>query len=455
MSVYVVCDGTTYSNVKSVSFVPEDDLTLNTLPICQFSVDIVTSTAADSFRGKYIHLHESRVGNPVLLAGKYTVTEAEQIAPGVVRIVAKSFLEYLDKRILAPILYTTKQRITAGQFLVRTFSGPAENEYEGTILWDSSAPQLRIVNADSIFVYGFFPRQTARERLQMFCQAQNHYVVQWGPDSEYGLFLRQRTANSFVGSDYILPEDIYRQPIVKRASDIGTLNVYGHYNFTTTYHDQTDGWNKYIVSEGWADPDTGLTQDEAAYYYKSDLYTFTSGDGARGVEEIKNNLFMGTNPTLSALRLVLFAHYEVELETLCTYDLHYNTETTRVWYPGNFVNFCIDDSGTRYCGIIKSAEYTFGKMTKVKLKIVTDMVSADTSTLVVEYIGSGGYGTIMRRVYNLPPNTRLCMYHPQILTCWISDHVVSFERTDDTASSFATPAVGQTYTYQVYYNAIT
>lgn len=447
MSVYIVCNGTTYSDIKSVSFAPEDDLTLNTLPICQFSVDVVTSAAADSFKGKYIHLYESRIGNPILLAGKYTVTEAEQVTPGVVRIIAKSFLDYLDSRTLSAKIYSG---VSSTNFLIDIFSGPAEDETSGTIEWDTDDPQITGAGGT---LYGFFPKQTARERLQMFCQAHRYYVAQWGPDSASGLKLVLRTASTFTNGDYILPEDVYMRPTVKRVSDVGILRIYGTSSYSTSYARQEDGYEKYVITEGWTDPSTGLTQGEQAIYYKRNMYEFTSSDGTDGVSEIKNNLYMNTSQAqnIPFIKLAHFARYEVELETLCTYDMHSGVGVNRVWHPDSFVNFCIDDSGQRYCGVVRSAEYTFGKMTKAKLKIVTDMVPADTGTLILDF-NCSGYGTIMQRTYHLPPNQSLYMYLPQKITCWIADNVVNFKRHSNSVSSFYAPSAGNTTTYQVTYD---
>ena len=432
MSVFITCNGYTYDNLKNLTFAPEYDPTLETLPICEFGAEIVTTDAAQTFKGADANLYENRCGTDELLAGCYTVKEAEQIAPGVVRILAKSYLDYLDGRVLPAKLYTST--VTIDDFFKDLFIGEVVEECEAMWVWDDDAPPIRYNGSTYIHSGHFFPRQTARERLRTYCQATGNRVIQWGGNTVYGLYVTRDTRNTLTNTNVLLPTETYKQPVVKRASDIGIVRVTGYKNFTETYQSQEDGWLKYTIQEGWADPNTGLTQDEDALYYKPSTYEYALNDGSKGIVEIKDNLSMKpvTESTRTAVVMAYFTHYEVELEALCTAKQNYsNTNYSRYFWPGELLAFSIDDSGQVYCGMIKAAEYAFGILARVKLTIMTDMLPISTATVELnyKYTKDGGDVVFLRKVYHLPPLAYMRYPIPEYMHTFDGDEPVTLRST--------------------------
>lgn len=464
MSVFITCNGNTYSDLKELTFAPEFDPTLESMPICQFGAEIVTTDAADTFKGKDAYLYENRFGTDKLLAGCYTVTEAEQIAPGVVRILVESLLKYLDSRVLPAKLYSWTD---VDVFFQDIYAGETEEETETVRMWDEDEPPIRYVGpSGGIRIKGFFPRQTARERLRTYCQAEGYYVIQWGANTQYGLAVNNYQGRSLENNITLLPEETYKQPVVKRISDIGIVRIIGYNSHTTTYHSQEDGWEKYTIREGWSDPNTGLTQDEEAMYYRPYTQEYTINDGSDGIAEIKNNLSIMNSSSvlpyylLPAVRMAFFTHYEVELDALCMLDASFTTKTAKMWYPGELIAFSIDDGGTYYCGMIKSADYTFRKMTRARLKIMTDMTPTATATVIIKYesskSGLGPYTVFAQKKYVLPANAKLWYTIPEYIHAYDGDKPILLKYEGsvhiDYASAGAASTVTErtfTYTYTI------
>lgn len=456
MSVFITCRGNTYSNLKDVKFAPECDPTLETLPICQFSADIVTTNAADTFKGREADLYENRFGTDKLLAGCYTVTEAEQIAPGVVRILAKSLLQYLDGRVLPAKLYTSY--INVEDFFEELYSGQTEEETEAVWVWDEDDPPIRLVSG-TLYIQCFFPRQTARERLRTFCQAYGRYVIQWGANSASGLAVdiyQESSFDEYYHKYTLLPEETYKNPIVKRVSDVGTVRITGYNSHTYTYGDQSNGWEKYVIQEGWADPNTGLTLDEVAVYYRSQTWEYTINDGSGGIVEIKDNLSITGPSVMQAVRLAYFSHYEVELDALCVLDAENdNRRTGKLWEPIQGIAFSVDDSGQLYYGVVKSVEYTFGKLTRARLKIMTDMTPKSTATVVVNYgyYKNGVFTVFNQKSYAVPASYRLSVSAPKYATAFDGDELIHLTRSGN--YGFQSPlsgAAGSVSTFNIAYN---
>lgn len=387
MSVYITSGGATYDDIKSLSFVPEIDPTMSTLPICEYSVEIVTSVSASAWKNRTVSLYETGINSDILLAGSYTVFDAEQLSPKVVRITAASYLRYLEKRTLPAQLYSN---MPLNDFLIDICEGDTIDSTADVIIWDDDEPPIRIVNIYGAVVSGLFPVQTARERLQMLCQANNYWVLQWGEYSEYGIAIINTSITSFNGGTLINPENTYYQPKTKKLSDTGTVKIAGHYDASYTYHEQTDTWKKYVIQQGWTDPDTGLSADEIAVYYR-EIWTSYSAPQSEsenpGVVEI-NNLCIANYSSSSTLLTMHFAHYQTELDVLCWPYSRNGTLYDRRYFPGDMIQYYADND-TVYSGVITSAEFVFGTMTREKLKILTDAKSINGVIITVNYVYGG------------------------------------------------------------------
>lgn len=387
MSVYFNIGGTRYDDIKSLSFIPEIDPTMSALPICEFTAEIVTSVSASALKNESVSLYETGINSDILFAGSYTIYNVEQLSPKVVRITAASFLRYLEERTLPAKLYRS---MSLNDFMIDICEGDTVESTTSIIIWDDDAPPIRIVNIQGMTVSGLFPVQTARERLQMLCQANNYWVLQWGEYSEYGIAVQSVSITSFQGGTLINPENTYYQPKTKKASDTGTVKIASHSNASYTYHPQTDTWKKYVVQQAWADPSTGLSEDEISVYYQETWSSYSDTDteyANPGIVEI-NNLYMASSSANSTLLTMLFAHYQTELDALCwpysrngtLYDIRY--------FPGDMIQYYADND-TVYSGVITSAEFVFGTMTREKLKILTDAKAINGVIITVNYVYGG------------------------------------------------------------------
>ena len=464
MSVYIECGGTTYSNIKSVSFVPEYDPTLATLPVCEFEVNVVTSTAPEDFAGKKIDLHEDlgyTNATNTLLAGWYEVAETEYSEPGVVRIRAQSLLAWLDKRTLAGEYFNGLDFET---FVKRLFTDtPIMNNQPvwnagsfdpDTGEWEDEDPPVTFRSAHNADrVYGWCPEQTARERLQMVCQSQMMRVVQYGVHTAAGLYITNSPDGTNIndpGTHLIELHNTFFKPVVKRTSEITGCSIIKYSNFRTTER-TGEYWDSVVTQEGWEDSQTGISQPEERLYFLKTARNYSSGaDDTGSTVEIKDNMLMYWETKYEGIPATYFRRYEVEADVL---QIKYSGGGEYVW-PGDRVWFYIDEQ-TICKGVIKSAAFTFGKLARAKLVISTDLVPVATGTLeaVYQYYGGGSFHAFMRKTYRLPPYVTVNIPVPRHLSCWEGAKVRHFEASGSSGWSIDTgPAAGQTKTTDIYYN---
>lgn len=422
MSAYITVNGSMYSDLLSLSFAPEYDPTLATLPICEFEAKIITDDPAKDFDGQSADLYEIRFITPKLMAGAYTISEAEQINENVVRIRAQSLLALLDKRVLAAGMFSF---IQTDVFIKRLFTDPTVNDYDYIPVWDDDAPFIKVLNAYySYSVYGVCQKHTARERLRLYCQAFGNYIQQWGNNSEYGLAIAHKNISALTVTKVILPENTFYMQPARRDSSIGTLTINRYANFTSNYHKESDGWEKYVIQEGWTDPNTGLTFEEQAYYYQkssTSKYVYNGADqNCFDAVEIADNLLTYYDYLFHDIQKTThFSHYIVELDVLCDGYKNGDTYYERNYFPGDDVAFFAKD-GTMYYGIVKSADYTFGTLARAKLTILTDMKPVSPAYVDVNYrYNNGGYHIFGSCRYNIPPGEEVYITPPQYTIAYI------------------------------------
>lgn len=442
MSVYVIIDDAKYSDIKSVSFIPETDPTLGTLPICEFTAEIKTSTPAETFKKKISYLYENRIANDNLLAGYYIVYESKQVSSKVVRIVAKSVLQYLEGRTMPAKVY---ENCTGVEFLDDLFRGAAEEEDEpADWLFGVGVIPADYVGWSGYYVGGPFPAQTARERLQMYCQQVGLCVGQWGENSRYGLWLENYRLTPYYPAELILPENVYYKPKYSMISKVGKVIVDDHPVYTWEYHEQENGWSRYTIMEGWADPDSGLELDGEYIYYTTEQATYTydgPDDDCNEIVMISDNLFMRDSAYNPQLKSAYFLHYEVEMDVLC--ERKRGDKGTlpsgavdEYFYPSQKVYFRLGTEKGDSCreGIVKSVEYIFGTMTRVKLRILTDMqeVSTYVINVVHQYYGlDNNLHEIARTKYYIPYGTWLSITVPLEETAFDGDRIVRLRRRNN------------------------
>lgn len=411
MAVYIVCGGTTYSDIKSLRFAPEYDPTLATLPICEFEAEIVTDDAPDDFMASaWAHLREDlgyeNAAN-TLLAGYYEVREAEQVGRGVVRIRARSLLDYLDRRTLPAELF---QNVSYTTFVRRLFLDPPVNDGEPQWFDEDNVPiTLGSGVGYNEAVAGFCPRQTARERLQWFLQSDMLRCVQFGKLSENGLYITHspdKSSSTFVNQQptrFIPQEYTYKKPRLTqqgRATGCGIV-TYSSFTYTET---KGEDWTSSVIRQDW-DLETEQWVDVPVYYRKHP-YSFddgTSGAGG-GVQITGNTLMYYSRGIYESLAGTYFRRYEAEVDILQIKKD--GIDDTYIW-PGDRVWFCADME-TIYTGVVKSVDFTFGNLARAKLKIVTDAEAITPAYVEMDYILAIGswsnQSVVAKRIMAFPPS---------------------------------------------------
>ena len=394
MSVYIVCNGTTYSDIKSLSFAPEYDPTLATLPICEFEVEIVTDDAPEDVKFKWMDLHEDmgyENATNDLLAGWYYSVEVEQIGRGVLRVRAQSLLGILDSRVLAAELFTSALIET---FVERLFTDSPLND--GTMIFDEDDPPVTVdsqIEPYVRYVSGFCPQQTARERLQWLLQANMLRVVQYGQLSEDGLYITSSVDRNDAGfsgrheTKYISPENTYKKPKLKAVGSTHNFTAVRYGNFTYTETKGRD-WGSSVIRQDW-DMETQQWVDVLVYYR---MYPLPVNDGTGDLGDpvtVSGNTLMSSGDTyvFQAMAQTYFRGYEVEADILqIKAD---GTNDSYIW-PGDRVWF-YTDMDTVCIGVVKSIDFTFGALAKSKLVIATDAVPVAVAYVDMHYRYQGTF----------------------------------------------------------------
>lgn len=162
---FVVID---YTDVKNLSFAPQTDLTGDSLPINEFSVDVITT---DEFHtGEVVELYDDMDQ----LWAHWFVYKAIRLSPEAVRVTARSWLDELDHR-----------KMDAEVFTATSAADAIDDCFGGTASYYQISVALQFAT-----LTGFVPEQTARERLQWILLAIGAYV-----------------RDVYVSKAYILPVD--------------------------------------------------------------------------------------------------------------------------------------------------------------------------------------------------------------------------------------------------------
>ena len=164
-------NSTAYHDLKSLSFNPETDITLSSIPVCEFTVEIKTTDNIGV--GLPISLYDDKG----VLYARYRIQKAERIADNIVRVQAQSYLALMDSWVLKACRIDGDRSIS--QWMTRfmftdNYVKSGKQKYINITYLDG---------IDEIKLDGFFPEQTMRERLQQICLAYGITVRQWFCDN--------------------------------------------------------------------------------------------------------------------------------------------------------------------------------------------------------------------------------------------------------------------------------
>ncbi len=334
----ITVNGTTYTEIKSLSFSPETDVTGDSVAINQFVAEIKTED--DIEIGQYAYLYDD-LNN---LWAKYWVIYAEHTNDYVVKLHAQSILKLLERNMLDPVMYSSEP---IANILNLIFEGRGANVYA----LDSSFASLTVT--------GFCPQQSAKTRLQWLCFSINAYIK-----SFFGDQIEIIPVNS-QSSTLIPMNKTYWKPKITYNDYVTKVNVKG-YTFTVGTPTSTDKWvtdgtNHYIVTE------RNFSISNPNVPESAPVHEITV-DGIMLVNEAN------VSSILSYLSTYYFKRMEVDISVIN------NAE----YLPGERVIFCIDEN-TMGEGYINSCSFQFGLQAKAKMH-VTPVDIKDCAALVIMYM---------------------------------------------------------------------
>lgn len=368
--MYIRIDQTDYAKHRNLSFAPQTDFTGNTVPINEFSIEIITTDTIAY--GQYAYLYDD-LNN---LWAKYWIVYAERTGADAVLVRARSDISLLDGVTLPAVMYS-------GAAIVDVL--------DDTMVRQSSASGIVAAidytldsSFDSVTITGFCPEQTARERLQWVCFVIGAYVKSFFNDEIEIL--------PIDGTTTLVPVDrTFFKPTVNYSDYVTGIKVIG-YTFTqgtpgVTDEYVTDGTDYYIVTK----QEYTLANSAAPSGAVDNIVTIV------GVYLVNSGNVSGILTHLSGL---YFKRTEIQADVID------NAE----YIPGDKLTVYADVD-TMFTGYARLCEFAFGKQAKAKITL-TAGESMDGAKLTVTYM----YGdmNIGRAEYFLPVGYAYSITNPYV-----------------------------------------
>lgn len=365
----IVIKSKDYDELKNPSFAPEVDLYALSIPVNQFSVDIVTT---DSFSvHNAVELYDDMDG----LWASFRIKSADQIQPGIVRLVADTWIADLEHATMDAEMYEAEP---AGDLIDACIEAGFPNA-TGMYEIDSSF--------SSATVTGYCPEQTARERLTWVLFAIGGMVKQ-----------------SFADKVQIVPID-----------DTATLIPYDKtfYRPSISNGEWVTAVKVTAFSFTEASSQAEWEADDSSYRFpllwvcEEQDFSLTNSDVPDGVPENVveiGELYLINSGNVNAILNRLAAYYfnrtEVQLDCI----------NNRQFLPGDKVTASMDEQSL-ITGYITQASFQFGLQARSTLKLigVEDITGA---MLTINYVYSGG--RIGQAKYFLPVGYSFSIENPYI-----------------------------------------
>lgn len=358
--MYIYYDDNTYNRIYNLSFSPEADLTLSSIPVNQFQVDIETTDSFDI--GVQIKLYDDRDN----LWAQYVISQTKRLSDSIVRITAQSEIALLDRwevpaemyisMLMSDVIYHITHDLPAAGAM--TFGVDIE-------LGDYYRDPHRVEPT----VTGFCPQQTARERLQWLCLTVGAIIQQWEgglkiipcPDVDLSAIDAKGTLIP-IGDTYWKPDVTMKEKVQKL-----TISAYENYdNVEDPDRDQESAVDGQGVT--WYYEKVELYYDNPDY--QSEYGREVTIDGVTLIHAVYSPT------TLSRLARAYFRRLEIQFEAI----------NNGQYWPGDKVRVYTDDS-TVYEGYVKSCSFSFGLQSKAQM-VVSVSGEVDMARLNVNYLYS-------------------------------------------------------------------
>jgi len=376
-----------YHTLENLSFAPQADLTGNSLPVNEYTLDIITTDGIPD-QVDTIELYDD-LGQ---LWAAWPLRHVQRIAANCWRIRAASWVEDLDTITLPAKMYTTE---TAADVALECFGGD---------------PSYFTVDAalQAVPISGFCPEQSARERLTWLVFVIGAYVCDtWRDDL---------LITAVDSTTTLIPfERTYWRPTVDTAEWVTAIRVTAYTFRQGTEEEWQEDENSYMFPVPWIatprlfelrNPDAPGADSSAGTVI--DLSDPDAPAPATGNVIELDALYLINPANVSTLltRLAGYWFNPVEAQVACINNRQYR--------PGDLVT-AYTDRDRLVMGYVTQATFAFGKQAKSALKLV-GAVSVTGAKLTITYTYQGG--VIGREVYYLPVGHTYSIQNPYIDHTW-------------------------------------
>ena len=345
---------TKYIQIKNLSFAPEVSVTLDSVPINEFSVDILTEDTIETGQWAFLYDDLDR------LYAKYYITFAEHLEAHSVHLIAKSRVYALDNDTMSATFYDTTAADVALEIfhIYRKSSGvtPAVIITEDYTL--ASSLQSKTVR-------GFCPEQTKRERLVWLCCILGAYVQDFFAEG-----IQIKPLDTTVSR--IPMERTYWRPSVDYKESISDIFV-KYYDFVQRSPQQGE---KYVTDN------QGVTYvyTEHEFTLQNPDWTDENNENTLSIDDI-TIISSSTQASLIASNLagVYFNRRTVDAEII----------NNRSYKPSDKLEICvnIDSAEDRATGYAERMEFAFGMQNKSKISLVGCLMSK-ANKLILRYMSA-------------------------------------------------------------------
>lgn len=342
-------DIVTYTTVRNISFAPAVDLTCDSLPIDELTVDVETTDTITS--GQRVELYDALDG----LWARFWLYKVEKIGSGLLRLYARSDVALLDDVTLEATMYSAASAadVFADTLIMSAGHGTG---IVGQLDYDLD-PAIA-----SMTVTGYCPEQTARERLQWLCMALGAVVK--------GSFVERLTIEPLDATATIVPlEDTYARPGVTLSEIVTEVRVTSYTltpgTPTTTEQYVTDGnGDTYIVtSQKLQLVNPAATPEDPDNVVEIDgMYLINSTNASAILSRLADRHFKRTQISLDCVN-------------------------NRAYKPGDRVTV-YTDRHTMAAGYIEQTSFAFGTQAKASLALAA-VEDVETAALTISYTWQG------------------------------------------------------------------
>lgn len=395
----------TYRDLRSLSFSPECDVTGTTMPVSEMSVTILTDDTIEV--GSIIELFDDTDKKWCVMPVIY----AERSDVGHVEVRAQSLLQRLDSCTLAPKMVEESWASTEIYLVFNEVFG--STRFEWPIHIDGSLNQIR--------VSGYFPKQTARVRLQWILMTIGATITDWWLDRDDSGDLQF----GGIGNEPIV-EYVYVRPVLDTVERIIPLED-TYWRPRITYRDYVTAIRVTVYEYEHRPPSrteeyVEIKEDESQK--TGDIWTQTSYVATLTNNDVPEDVYENVvevdgitiinednvDDVMTHLARFHFTRNQIELEAINNFDY---------LPPERFFGYL--SKHEVFIGYLNSCTFTFGKQAKASM-ILTPAEAREGAEVKVIYVWRDM--TVAERSYMLPVGYTWTLSTEYVEIDWNKHHYI-------------------------------